>query len=479
VEYITSWVLGVRADVELALGLVLAICVTVHALLRKREVASAVGWIGLSWFAPFFGAGLYFLMGINRVQRRAQHHRPRRRRRRRARAGAAGEEAGGEEAAVSALQLGVGQITRRPLVSGNTIRIYDDGDQAYPPMLEAIGAARQSVGLSSYIFRDDVWGGRFIEALAQAHRRGVGVRVLIDGVGGGYLRSPAYHRLRREGVVAARFLHSVLPWRMPFVNLRSHKKVLVVDGAVGFTGGMNIADANVMATQPQDPVQDTHFRVDGPIVGQLVENFLQDWAFAAEEMLEGPEWFGEGDGEGDETPARAVDAGPDEDMEKVEFAILQAVACATASIEVMTPYFLPDDRLITALTLAAMRGVEVDIIIPERSDHRFVDWATRPNIGPLLKDGARIWLTPPPFRHSKLMVVDGEWCLIGSSNWDMRSFRLNFELCVEVYDRALAGALSEKMRRWRGAALTQADLDRRSLPVQLRDAGARLLLPYI
>ncbi len=302
--------------------------------------------------------------------------------------------------------------------------------------------------------------------------------MLVDGIGGGWLRSPAYHALQARGVPAARFLHSPLPWRMPFLNLRSHKKILVLDGAIGFTGGMNIADENVMATRPPNPVQDTHFRLAGPVVCQLTEAFAQDWNFATDEELDGDAWFPQL-GEAGGIAARVIDSGPDADIEKIEFAILQAVACARTSVAVMTPYFLPDERMTTALSLASMRGVAVDVVIPATSDHRFVDWATYANIGPLLEDGVRIWRCPPPFRHSKVMVVDGEWCLIGSSNWDMRSFRLNFELCMELYDRDLAGALSELMQRSRGAPLTQADLDARSLPARLRDAGVRLLLPYL
>jgi len=148
-------------------------------------------------------------------------------------------------------------------------------------------------------------------------------------------------------------------------------------------------------------------------------------------------------------------------------------------VQVMTPYFLADERLLTALSLAAMRGVAVDVLVPEWSDHRFVDWASRANVGPLLREGVRIWRCPPPFRHSKAMVVDGEWCLVGSCNWDMRSFRLNFELCLEMYDRDLAGTLQALMQRCHGPALTQAVLDRRSFPRRLRDAAVRLLLPYI
>ena len=465
----------IRADIMVPLGIVVAACVTWHVLLRKREVPSAVGWIGLAWFAPITGAVVYFVFGVNRVQRRARRLRSQVSRRSGSRSARAQP---GDDGHLDPLERGVGQITGRPSLPGNKIHIYHDGDNAYPPMLEAIAAATHSVALSSYIFDHDTWGGHFIAALAEANARGVTVRVLIDGIGGGWLRSPAYHDLRRRGVLAARFLHSPLPWRMPFLNLRSHKKILVVDGRVGFTGGMNISDNNVMATDPRTPVQDTHFRLDGPVVAQLIEAFLQDWSFATEEELDGDAWFPALDTAGDAT-ARVIDAGPDEDVEKIEFAVLQAVACARTRIDIMTPYFLPDDRLMTALSLASIRGVRVNIVIPSKSDHRFVDWATYANIGPLLSDGARIWRCPPPFRHSKVVVVDGAWCLVGSSNWDMRSFRLNFELCLEIYSSSLAAVLTQLIQDCRGAQLTQADLDERSVPARLRDAAVRLLLPYL
>ncbi|WP_159013893.1 cardiolipin synthase [Acidisoma sp. S159] len=466
--------LHVRADVTLAVGSLITVIVTLHILLRKREVASAVGWIGLVWFAPFLGAITYLMFGINRVKRRARQARPQ-------------DDSPDDQPShallgagsnLAPLERGIGRITGRPLMAGTTTSIYHDGDEAYPLMLAAIDAAKRSVSMSSYIFRDDLWGGRFIEALVAAKRRGVTVRVLIDGIGGGWLLSRAYHRLRRAGVTSARFMHSLLPWRMPFINLRSHKKILVVDGSVGFTGGLNVGDENVLATHPKAPVQDLHFRFEGPIVSQLADAFVRDWAFVANEVLD----------EGDLSPgmpqsegslARVIDSGPDEDLEKVEFAVLQAVACAHESIAVMSPYFLPDEALITALVLAAMRGVEIDIVIPEKSNHALVDWGTRANVGPLLTEGVRIWQSPSPFHHSKVMVVDKQWCLIGSCNWDIRSFRLNFELCVEVYDRGLAKLLSTGMLGCRGKPLMEADLAARSLLVQIRDAGARLMLPYL
>ncbi len=467
--------LHLRPDATAAIGLVLAIGATIHILLRKREVASAVGWIGLVWFAPILGVISYALFGVNRVRSRARQLRP-----------ADDDPDGapavpysrGEAEGMHPLGRGIGNITARPLLTGTQVTIYQNGDTAYPPMLAAIEAAKSSVGLSSYIFRNDVWGGRFIVALIDAKRRGVEVRVLIDGIGGGWLLSPTYHRLRREGVRAARFMHSLLPWRMPFINLRNHKKVLVLDGMVAFTGGMNIADENVMATRPKMPVQDLHFRIDGPVVSQLAEAFTDDWAFVTREDLEGAAWLPPiSPREG--PSARVIDSGPDEDLEKVEFAVLQAVSCARESIDVMTPYFLPDERLITALSLAAMRGVTVNVVVPQKSNHMLVDWGSRANIGPLLGGGVRIWRSPPPFHHTKIMVVDQEWCLIGSCNWDIRSFRLNFELCMEVYDRNLASALTSIMESARASELIQADLDSRSLPVRLRDAGARLMLPYL
>ena len=244
-------------------------------------------------------------------------------------------------------------------------------------------------------------------------------------------------------------MHSPLPWRMPFLNLRTHKKILVVDGRVGFTGGMNIGGENVLASRPRDPVRDTHFHLRGPVVGQLTEAFARDWSFVTNEDLEGEEWFPAIDGDGPAN-ARVITSGPDADIQKIEFMVLEAIACAHRSVRIKTPYFLPDERLVTALALAAVRGVAIDIVLPARSNHIDMDWALRANVRPLLQRGCRIWLNPPPFDHSKLMVVDGEWSLIGSANWDARSFRLNFELNVELYDPALAAVLAATIDAGKG-----------------------------
>jgi cardiolipin synthase len=304
------------------------------------------------------------------------------------------------------------------------------------------------------------------------------VRVLIDGYGGGYFTSSTYRRLRRAGVPAARFLHSPLPWRMPFLNLRSHKKILGIDGRVVFTGGLNIGAENLTQHHPRHPVFDTHFRFEGPIVAQLIEVFAADWLFVTGQALAGDAWFPPLARAGDST-ARVVTSGPDNDLEKIEFVILEALGCARTSVRIMTPYFLPDERIITALSLAAYRGVEVDLVVPEHSNHPTVDWGSRVQMAPLLAAGGRVWTYPAPFNHSKLMSVDGLWALVGSANWDVRSFRLNFELDLEIYHSGVVRQVDELITAHQATQISASELNSRPLALRLRDGAARLLVPYL
>jgi cardiolipin synthase len=250
----------------------------------------------------------------------------------------------------------------------------------------------------------------------------------------------------------------------------------VVDGRIAFTGGINIGHENLLATNPAHPVRDTHFRLEGPVVEQLTEAFADDWVYETGEKLLDEAWFPEMGTCGDAV-ARVITSGPDEDLEQIEFAILHAISCARRSIRVVTPYFLPPDVLTTALGLAAMRGITVEIFVPEESNHRVLDWARRVPLRSLLEAGCRVWLMPPPFDHSKLMTIDDTWSLIGSANWDTRSFRLNFELNVEIQDEAFTRMVMEAVPK--GRALTLAEVQGDTLPLKLRNNAARLMQPYL
>lgn len=231
----------------------------------------------------------------------------------------------------------------------------------------------------------------------------------------------------------------VIPWRFQHTNLRTHRKILVVDGKAGFTGGMNIREGHCLAANPRFPVRDLHFRVLGPVVSQTQEVFADVWTFCTGEILEGNRWFPKIEPQGSAL-ARGLPDGPDEDFESFRMTLFGAIASAESSILVVTPYFLPDAALMTALNVAAMRGLVVDVVLPERNNIPLIQWAATAQLWQVLGRGCRVWLTPPPFDHMKLMVVDGMAAIVGSANWDPRSLRLNFEFNLESYDGELARA---------------------------------------
>ena len=374
----------------------------------------------------------------------------------------------------------VREVTRQPLLAGNRVTPLINGDQAYPAMLQAIDEASRSITLTTYIFRHDAMGLRFLKALARAVSRKVQVRVLVDDVGARYSWRPMPRVLRRAEIPCAQFLPTLIPWRFRYSNLRNHRKIMVVDGEIGFTGGINIDERNCLGRQMRHPVQDLHFRLIGPVVPQLQKVFVDDWAFCTGQLLQGEPWFASIEPDGP-VLARGISDGPDDDFETLRLTLLGAIACARSSVHVVTPYFLPDASLIAALNVTALRGVQVNLVLPAENDPALVQWASAGLLRQVLERGCRVWLAPPPFDHTKLMLVDKLWTLLGSANWDPRSLRLNFEFNVECYDRELATALTDlvqsKMRNSR--PLNLEDLDGRSLSIKLRDGVAGLLSPFL
>jgi cardiolipin synthase len=475
------WHVGVAA-----LALVMSVLASGHAVLHKRDTRATIAWVGFVWLVPLGGAVLYFIFGVNRIRRRAALLRSSLSR---YRAHQAEPKCLPEElhehlpkhaGHLNMLARVVGGVVERPLVTGNEIEPLINGDEAYPAMLEAIREARKTISFQTYIFDRDESGVAFARALGEAVRRGVEVRVLIDAAGTRYSWPSILHTLRHEKVKHARFLPAFALWRLMAMNMRTHRKILVTDGWLGFTGGMNIRVGHCLQKHPKAPVQDIQFRVRGPVVAQMQEAFVDDWRFTTGEELRGETWFPKPEQAG-RVLARGVPDGPDEDFEKLRWTLLGALGIARQSVKIVTPYFLPDQGVITALNVAAMRGVQVDIILPSKSNLPFVQWASQAGWWQVLEHGCRIWLTPPPFDHSKLMIVDGCWVLLGSANWDSRSLRLNFEYNLECYDEDLAQRADKlaEMKRKTGRQVTLEEMDGRSLPVRLRDGVARLMTPYL
>jgi cardiolipin synthase len=452
-----------------------------HALLHKRDTRAATLWIGFIWLMPAVGPLLYLALGVNRIRRRALLlgvHKTIRR-------GVPEDLGEPEHEGAEHLKLlarVVSRVVNRSLTPGNRLQPLVNGDEAFPAMLAAIESAKHSISLVSYIFDNDASGKQFADALGRAVKRGVAVRVLIDAAGTRYSWPPITYKLKHAQVPFAKFLPASLltPWRVATINLRNHRKILVVDGQTAFTGGMNIRHGNVLADQPGSPVRDLHFRVAGPVVTQLQDAFANDWAFTTGEILAGKIWFPKLQESGS-VIARVITDGPDADFDKLRLTLLAALAEAQTSVQILTPYFLPDNALVTALNLAALRGVRVDIILPAKNNLPFVHWASRAMWWQVLERGCHIWLTPPPFDHSKLMIVDGHWVLSGSANWDARSLRLNFELNVEYYGREFAHEMAAVLeKKLHGAhEVTLAEVDARMMPGKLRDAAARLFSPFL
>jgi cardiolipin synthase len=469
----------------MGLNLVAAMATSAHAVMYKRDPRAAWGWVLTSFAMPFLGPLIYWLLGVNRIRRRRVGELP-----------GAGPPAGPaqEEAAevkVRLLEIGAPEftdlvhlarrITDQPLLAGNLVDPLRNGEEAYPAMLSAIEGSRNSVNLATYIFDGDAAGGEFVRALSAAAERGVEVRVLVDAFGELYSKVRVRQLFRKTKVKYAKFVPPIPLWRGAFLNLRSHRKILVVDGEVGYTGGMNLSDRH-LASRVGNPhrVEDLHFRIRGPIVAELQRVFIDDWWFVTGEKLQGDRFHPFLRPAGTAL-CRGVSDGPNQDQERVRHIFLGAIACARQRIQIQTPYFIPDRVTLAGLVTAALRGVEVDIVLPSKSNLPFFQWAMTSYLWELLRFGVRVFLVPSPFVHTKVLVVDGIWMLIGSANLDPRSLHLNFEFNVEVYDPALGARLGAELDAVvaRSRAVTLVEVDSRSMPIRLRDGVAKLFSPFL
>lgn len=471
------------------LSIMMGASAAIHATMTKQEVRTALGWVGVILLSPFVGAAIYAVAGINRIRRsslgqqRSLMH------------GTIMDRVALFDADDDLVIARFGRrflsmknvgdrVTRNALTTGNVVEPLPSGDEAYAAMLEAIANAKRSIILETYIFDQDGIGIRFVEALSNAQNRGVEVRILVDAVGARYSVPSIMPGLKKLGIKAAVFNGNVIVGlRLPYANLRTHRKILVVDGRMAFTGGMNIREGFTQEFSGDRHAHDTHFRVTGPLVADLFTVAAEDWRFTTRELLDGPVWdvtLPEGE-PGSPIMGRVVASGPDNSIETSHKMLMGAFSIARSSIRIMSPYFLPDRELISALTTAARRGVQVDIIVPANNNLTLVDHAMTAQFDQMLKSYCRIWRATGPFNHSKLLVIDDRWSYVGSSNLDPRSLRLNFEVDIEVIDEGFANAVSQRF----GEAMENAkqvkleELRARPFLIRLFERVLWLASPYL
>jgi cardiolipin synthase len=456
-------------------GIAFAFVLLPFVLFSKRLPQAKIAWIlGIFGF-PWIGAFLYLTLGRNRLKRKVVVLQ-RRRVQRFAEVDRLVERCaatpGAPECVVPVAAVAEGGEGRAPRpVPGNEFLLLSNGRDAYASAREAIAAARHHVHIVVYIFKDDRTGRQAVEGLVAAAKRGVEVRVLFDGLGSVSTRRSVFDPLEKAGGRVAAFLPLNTLLR---VNLRNHRKLLVVDGVTAFTGGMNVGDE--YATDGD--WHDVHGRVRGPVVPSLQRLFAEDWYFATEELIDGAAYYPGSPPVGD-VPVQILASGPDQEEPLAEEEMFALLATARKSIDVMTPYLVPTEPIEAVLKSAARRGRRVRLLLGEKIDHRLVRWAGDSYVPSLMAAGVEVWRHPAMI-HGKVIVVDDRVVSYGSTNLDARSLRLNFELNLTMAH----GPTAEQFVRHLNAEIAAStrvtpELLRCRLPTRFMRAAAHLLSPLL
>jgi cardiolipin synthase len=335
--------------------------------------------------------------------------------------------------------------TGAPILGGNRVQILLNGEQTFPAMLQAIKSARKSITYAQYLFQDGAITRQLAQAFAERCRAGVQVKLLIDSHGGGKIPADIPETISAAGCELQWFrriklFQFITPWELLRYNYRNHRRILVIDGKVGFTGGHGDSDAWTGDGRTDDHWRDTDVKVEGPAVQQLQAAFVDSWRETTGNVLGGEAYFPALEPKGD-AYTQVVKSSPFGGSFQSYMLFLLTITSARKSIHISNPYFLPDERMQEALLNAVKRGVRVVALLPGKIDHKLVYWASRKDFAPLLLGGIEIFEYQPALLHAKTMVVDGVWATVGSTNLDNRSFALNEELNLVVYNREIAGRL--------------------------------------
>lgn len=447
-------------------------------VLERRSPVATVAWIATLAWLPAVGILVYYFLGPRRLSRR------RLRRAQSSKLVTAALEAIEDEAddpgRKELAQLAVNAGEAAPL-RAERIDLYTEGKECFEAQLAAIAAAKHHVHLSYYIWYPDRIGTRFRDALARKAAEGVEVRLLLDWIGAYPTTRRFLAPLEQAGAKVAWFNPvSLTRLRPRYTNFRTHRKIVVCDGTVGFTGGMNVSEEQTVEHHGDRAWRDTHVRIEGSAVRALQRVFVEDWHYATGELPNGPAYLKAARARGDEL-VQVVASGPDDDVYAIHKLMFAAIASAHQRVLITTPYFVPDEPIVSALVTAALRGVEVKVIVPAAGDSMLVDLAARSYFPELLVAGVKMYEYLPRFVHSKTIVVDGDLAIVGSANMDNRSFRLNFEICAAVYGSSfasrLAAAFEDDLAECR--EVKNKLLAREPFFQRLGESTARLLSPML
>jgi cardiolipin synthase len=374
----------------------------------------------------------------------------------------------------------MGVLLGPPIVGGNRADELINGDEIFPAMLEAIRSARRTIAFETYVYWEGEVGKQFADALSERARAGVKVNLLLDWLGSRRMEEDLLEEMERGGVQIERY-HPLHWYTVARLNNRTHRKLLVVDGTVGFTGGVGIADEWSGDAQDPDHWRDSHFRVEGPVVAQMQSAFMDNWTELSGVVLHGDAWFPAIEARGEQAGQVFVSS-PDGGAESAQLMYLLAIAAAERSIDLSMSYFVPDQVSIDTLVAAAKRGVRVRIIVPgPHIDSDVVRRASRGQWGDLLRAGVEIHEYQPTLFHCKVMVVDGLWTTVGSTNFDSRSFSLNDEANLNIHDRGFAleqiAVFEDDLAASR--RITLAEWERRPLWERLVEHASGVLGPQL
>jgi cardiolipin synthase len=369
---------------------------------------------------------------------------------------------------------------RSLLTARNRVTVLNNGSETFPALLEALRKAKSFIHIEYYIFEKDKIGRQVAGVLMDKAREGVEVRFIYDDVGSWGLSPKFLRRMKRAGVKVHCFQRVVFPWLTSKMNYRNHRKIVVVDGETGFTGGVNIAKRYLTGTR-LGIWRDTHLRIEGEAVAALNAVFAMDWYFVSREKLNDEEKYFPASGVDIATPIQIASSGPDSDWASIMQAFFAAITRARDHIYISTPYFLPNQAILTALEVAAMSGVDVRMLLPERSDSRIVHWATKSYIAGLLEAGVKVYFYKKGFNHSKLIMIDGRFASVGTATMDNRSFDVNFEVTALLYDEKVTGELDAKFLEdlRESEQITPKDWAARSRWDSFREGLARLFSPLL